>query len=91
MHAKKTRNQGRGGRRVVVLELVNAVHSLWLLRRVHKAAERGLKLLATRAVSHASQARAIPVDLARLRVECAFLSGFLLERLRRPARDGSTM
>lgn len=71
-----------------VLELVNAVHPLGLLLRVHKTAERRPELLAARAVRHAAQARAVPVDLARLGVEGALLARLVLERLR-GARLGS--
>lgn len=62
-----------------VLELVNALHALGLLVGVDEAAERRLELLAARAVGHAAQAGAVPVDLARLGVECALLVGLLLE------------
>lgn len=61
-----------------LLELVNAVHALGLGVRVDEATERGLELFTTWSVGHASQARAIPVDLARLWVEGALLTGFLL-------------
>lgn len=62
-----------------VLELLNAVHPLGLLGRVQKAAKRRLEVLATRPVRHAAQARAVPVDLARLRVERALLAGLGFE------------
>lgn len=61
------------------LELLNAVNTLGLLRGVHEAAECRLEFLSARAVGHATQARAIPVDLASLRVERSFLTSFLLE------------
>lgn len=64
-----------------VLELVNAFYALWLLVRVHEAAECGLEFLAAGAVGHAAQAGAVEVDLARLRVEGALLAGLLLELL----------
>ena len=63
------------------LKLLNAVHALGLLLRVHEAAERSLELLSTRAVSHSTQAGAVPVDLAGLGVEGGFLAGLLFELL----------
>lgn len=60
-----------------VLELLDTVHTLGLLGRVHKAAERSLELLAAGAVGHTTQARAIPVDLSSLGVESALLVGLL--------------
>lgn len=69
-----------------ILELIDAVHPLGLLIRVDEAAERGLELLAAGAVRHSTQARAIPVDLARLRVKCALLACLLLELLGRLLR-----
>lgn len=66
-------------KRLNILEFLNAVHPLRFLRRKHEAAERGLEILSARAVGHAAQARAVPVDLARLRVEGAFLVGLGLE------------
>lgn len=70
-----------------VLELVDAVHALGVLLREHEAAEGRLEVLAARPVGHAAQARAIPVDLARLRVEGALLAGILLQSFGR-ALDG---
>ena len=58
---------------VDVLELIDAVHALGLLGGVHEAAECRLELLTTRAMGHAAQTWAIPIDLACLRVECALL------------------
>lgn len=65
-----------------VLELLNAVHALRLLLRVHEAAERSLELLSARAMRHTTQARAVPVDLAGLGVESGFLASLLLELFR---------
>jgi hypothetical protein len=64
-----------------VLELVNTLYALWLLIRVDEAAKGGLEFLAAGAVRHAAQAGAVPVDLARLRVEGALLASLLLELL----------
>lgn len=69
-------------------ELLNAVHALGLLGGVDEAAESSLELLAARAVSHAAQARAVPVDLASLGVEGALGIGLLLESLRGGASLG---
>lgn len=66
-----------------VLELVDAIHALRLLLGVDEAAESGLELLAAGPMSHAAQARAVPVDLARLGVEGALLVGLGLQLLRR--------
>jgi hypothetical protein len=60
-----------------VLELVNAVHALGLLIREDEAAECRLELLSTRAVGHATQTRAVPVDLASLGVESTLLASLL--------------
>lgn len=62
-----------------LLELVNAVHALWLLLREHKAAECRLEILATRPVSHAAEARTFPVDLTRLRVEGTLLASLFFQ------------
>ena len=75
---------GQGGRKerkkisLDSLELINAVHALGLLLRVHETAERGLELLAAGPVRHAAQTGTVPVDLARLGVEGALLVGLLL-------------
>lgn len=79
---KNHRNGGVIGERHE-LELINAFNPLGLLIRVDKAAERRLELLSTRAVRHAAQAGAVPVDLAGLGVEGGFLAGLLLELLGR--------
>lgn len=60
-----------------VLELLNAVHTLGLLIREHEAAESSLELLATRTMGHATQARAVPVNLSSLGVESALLASLL--------------
>lgn len=62
-----------------VLELLDAVHALGLLGAEYEAAKRRFEFLATRPVGHASQARAIPIDLARLWVERALLSRLLFQ------------
>jgi hypothetical protein len=67
--------------RANVLELVDAVHALGLLLGVDEAAECIAELVAARPVGHAAQARAVPVDLARLGVECALLVRLSLESL----------
>jgi len=64
---------------VDVLELVDAVHALGLFSGVYEAAERRLELLTTRAMGHAAQTWAIPIDLACFRVECALLICLFLE------------
>lgn len=66
-----------------VLELVDTIHALGLLLGEDEAAECRLELLAARPVGHAAQARAVPVDLARLGVEGALLVGLGLQLLRR--------
>lgn len=63
------------------LELVNAVDALGLLLRVHEAAKGGLELLSARSVGHTTQAWAVPVDLASLRVKRGTLATLLLELL----------
>jgi hypothetical protein len=65
-----------------VLELVNAVHALGLLLGINETAECSLEIFSTWAVGHATQARAVPVDLTGLRVERGLLSGLLLKFLR---------
>jgi hypothetical protein len=60
-----------------ILELVNTVHPLGLFRGVNEAAESGLELLAARSMGHATEAWAVPVDLASLGVECALLARLL--------------
>lgn len=62
----------------VVLEFVNAVHALRLFRRIDEAAERSPEFLSAGAMCHASQARTIPVDFTRLRVEGTLLICLLL-------------
>lgn len=71
-----------------VLELLNAVNTLRLLRGVHKAAKSSLELLTARSVGHTAQARAVPVNLAGLGVEGAFLAGLGLELLGGLQRSG---
>lgn len=49
-------------------ELVHTVNTFHFFFRVHKAAERSLELFATRSMSHSTQAGAIPIDFASLRI-----------------------
>lgn len=60
------------------LELLNTVNTLRLLIRVYKAAKRRLELLSAWSVGHTTQTRAVPVNLAGLRVKRSLLTGFLL-------------
>jgi hypothetical protein len=64
--------------RAGLLEVVDAVHALGLLLAEDEAAEGSLELVSTRPGGHAAQARAVPVDLARLGVEGALLVGLSL-------------
>jgi hypothetical protein len=59
-----------------ILKMRNTPHSLRLLLAINKTAERRPKLFSTRAVSHAAQARTIPIYLACFFIEGAFLGGF---------------
>ena len=61
-----------------LLKLVDAVHALGLSIGVDEAAECGLEFLSARTVGHASEARAIPVDLTSLGVESTLLASLLL-------------
>lgn len=63
------------------LELLNTFNTLGFLLRVDEAAKRRLELLSARSVGHATQTRAVPVDLAGFRVERSFLASFLLQSL----------
>lgn len=67
------------GRQAHALELINTIHPLGLLLGVNKAAKSCLELLAARPVGHATQTRAVPVNLAGLRVERCFLACFFFE------------
>lgn len=53
------------------LELIDALHALWLFIRVDKAAKRSPELLATRPMRHTSQTWTVPIDLAGFWVECS--------------------
>jgi hypothetical protein len=64
-----------------ILELLNAVNALGLLLGVDEAAERSLEVLSAWPVGHATEARAVPVDLASLRVECGLLASLFLKLL----------
>jgi hypothetical protein len=64
------------------LELVNAIDALRVFGRVDEAGEGGLELLAARSLSHAAEARAVPVDLARYRIVGSFLRFLLGDFLR---------
>lgn len=64
-----------------ILELLNAVNALGFLLGVHEAAEGTLEVLSAGSVCHATKTRAVPVDLASLRVECGLLASLILELL----------
>jgi hypothetical protein len=67
-----------------ILELLNAIYALRLLVAIHEAAKRRLEFFATWSMSHAAQARTIPIDLARFRVERALLTRLVFELFWRP-------
>ena len=52
-------------------ELFHAVHAFRFSLGEHEAGERLAELGATGSMSHPAQARAVPVNFARLWVECA--------------------
>lgn len=58
-------------------KLFNAVDALGLLLAVDKARERGLEVLAARAMCHAAETGAVPVDLSCFLVVRRLLVGFL--------------
>ena len=60
--------------------------ALRLFLREDETAEGRAELLAARAVCHAAETWAVPVDLASLLVECSLLSCLLLQLFRRPWR-----
>lgn len=68
-------------------ELFDTVDALGLFRAVNETRERGLEVFTTRAVRHATEARAIPVDLAGLFVVSGLLgvgfgfSGLVLDNV----------
>lgn len=64
-----------------ILELLDAVNALGFLLGVDEAAERSLEVLSARTVSHTTEARAVPVDLASLGVECSLLASLFLKLL----------
>lgn len=85
--------------RLHVPESIHAVDALWLSLAVDEARERRLELFAARSVGHSAEAGAVPIDLARLGVECrrlrrrlAFTAagglGFAVGRLVSRTRDG---
>jgi hypothetical protein len=93
-----TTSFARWGQRQNLLELVDAVHPLGLLGRVHKAAKRRPELLPARPVCHTTQARAVPVDLSSLGVVRRLLAAgsslsrlSLLSRRRLAGASGSTV
>lgn len=59
-----------------VLEILDAIHAFGIFFREHKAAESGAKFFPAGSMRHAPQTRAVPVDLASLFIECAFLRRF---------------
>jgi len=52
-------------------ELFYAVHALWFSSGEHEAGERLAEFGATGSMSHPAQARTVPVNFTRLRVESA--------------------
>src|SRR5712672_1287949 len=58
------------------LELFDTIDSLWILFRKHKTGERFSKLHAAGTVSHAAEARTVPIDFPSDRVECRLRGRF---------------
>ena len=60
------------------LELLNAINTLRVLLRVHKARERLAELHTANTMRHASKTGTVPVDLAGDRVERPARAAFVL-------------
>jgi hypothetical protein len=61
----------------LILELINAIHSLWIFLTENKTAKSRLKFFSTRSMGHTPKTWAIPIYLSCLGIKCALLTRFL--------------
>lgn len=65
------------------LEIIDTIHPLRLYFGKHKTTKGRSKILPAWSMGHSTQARTIPVDLARFFIEGALLRGFLFGLIQR--------